>query len=305
MMLTIDPERLRQIRQLRRLSQAALAKAAHVDKQTIYRLEHERKPRRLEILKRVTKALDIEVADLTGEKPMPAIAQQPNTTSAEPAYPFPVRVHPAIRNAFELAARRYRVSVPTIARLAPLLFVILAEASLRHRSGKADECRAKIDALEEAASELPYSGISVWDENLRWEEDAIRDKDVFGGQLPNAGGDGWDSDNPFATYLEALAAKYAAGDVTIDAIGPTSANYRVCRLAALALAGGEQELADSFLSGGGLIHQMLRGLSQEERIARMRDLQVSGREIEEEIPDDVPEELPEYHNSNLVVDFDL
>lgn len=303
-MAQVIGKRLKQLREQCGLTKARLSEMARgVSARTISRLENGDGLPHRGTIKRLAKALDVDPGVLTGEKPMPAFVGQPNVTAEGPAYPFYVRVHPAIRNSFELVARRYRVSVPKIAQLAPLLFVILAEASLSQRSNKVDECRAKIEELKRAASDLPYGGIPVIDEDIEWEENAIRKHDVFGRTLPNAARDSWDSDNPFATYLEVLAARYAAGDVTIDAVGPTSADYRVCPSAALALAGGVHDLADSVLNGEVLIHKMLRGLTPEQRIARMRDLEAPVRGTEEEIPDEVPEQLPEYHDTSLAIEL--
>jgi transcriptional regulator with XRE-family HTH domain len=68
---------------MRGLKQAELARRANMDKQTIYRLEHEEKPRRLSIVGRVEEALDIEVAVLTGEKPIPAGLKRPEAAAEE------------------------------------------------------------------------------------------------------------------------------------------------------------------------------------------------------------------------------
>lgn len=296
--MTIEPTaatRLRQLRGQRGWSKARLAKESGVSARTISRIENgEYSPHRVTI-ERLAKAVDVDPGVLTGERPMPTIAGHPTATSAEPAYPFPIRVHPAIRNAYELAASRYHVSVPTLARLAPLLFTIVAEGSLRDRSAEVDEARIKAEAAAVAIGKLPCHGSYVVFDAIEEEEDSIRKKDVFGRRLADPVSKDRDSDNPFVTYLEAEAARFGGGEITINAIGPTLTDYRIFQRAALALAGGEQGLADEFLSGRVLIHQTLRGLTSEQRNARMRDL--------EEFPEQVPEEIAEYIDPSLAIDL--
>ncbi len=70
---TIDPERLRQIRNTRQLTQDELAKKASLNKQTIYRLERDQKAIRSEKnLEQLASALGID-RGLTGETPIPQI----------------------------------------------------------------------------------------------------------------------------------------------------------------------------------------------------------------------------------------
>ena len=130
----LDPERVRKLRDRLSLSQEGLAKRAdNLNKQTIYRLEKRRSPVRKGTLGRLAQALGVDPEVLTGEKPIPSDASQPSASEDEASYQLNVRVDAAVRNAFELVARRYKISVPKIAQLAPLLFVIIAEQSLKHR----------------------------------------------------------------------------------------------------------------------------------------------------------------------------
>jgi len=275
MMITIDPERLSQVRKLRGLTQAALAKKARVDKQTVYRLEHEKKPRRLAILERVTKAMDIEIGVLTGERAMPTDLVAVPMRSEEAAYQLNVRVNPAVRNAYELAARRYGVSVQKIAQLAPLLFVIIAEASLQNRDKNVQECRTKYDEYCVRASKIP-SLIPIYElaSGIEEEQDSIRRNDIFGRHLTNSSG------YPFEDYLQALAARY--GEITVASVSPNATDYRVCRSEAIALAG--EEFADRLLSGEVPIHRMPRSLDVDKRAEWIRDPanRISVQEIEEE-----------------------
>ena len=70
-MLTIDPERLKQVRNARRLTQDALGERARLDKQTIYRLEKSQRPIRKGNLSRLAGALGVGPGVLTGQEPVP------------------------------------------------------------------------------------------------------------------------------------------------------------------------------------------------------------------------------------------
>lgn len=278
--------RLRQLREARSFTQEGLALESGVSERTLSRLENgESSPRKV-TGERLAKALRVDPAILTGEKPIPPDLAHTGASVEEAAYQLNVRVRPAVRNAYELAARQYKVSVTKIAQLAPLLFVIVAEASLSHRRAKLSECQTKMDELREAVDKLPRGNVPMEDDDIWWEEEeSLSKNEVFG---PNAA----DSDNPFATYLEALAARYAGDDVSIDAVAPNWTGYRVCRSAALALAEGDEALRDSLLTGEALIHQIPRGLTSEQRIAWMLEHKTMAREFEEEPSEETPEELP-------------
>jgi transcriptional regulator with XRE-family HTH domain len=152
----IDAERLRQMRKHRGFTQEELAGKARLNKQTVYRLERENRPIRDRNLERLAQGLVVDPEVLTGEKPIPLDASEPRAPADEIAYQLNVRVDAPIRNAFELVARQYRVSVPKIAQLAPLLFVIVAEASLKRHGKKLDEFEATLDRVAEAASDFPH-----------------------------------------------------------------------------------------------------------------------------------------------------
>lgn len=303
---TIDPERLRHVRVMGGLTQAALASKAGLNKQAIYRLEKGRNQVRPANLKKLAEALEVDPEVLTGEKPIPAKISQPSAGGDEASYQLNRRIPPAVRNAFELAARRYGVSVSTILRLAPLLFTIVAEASLKHRSKKVQECWTKHDEFSDMASQLPYLDIGLYHDNLSEftaEEESIRRNDVFGRTLWTAAPSNWDRSNPFATYLEALTD--SNNDITISAVGPTLTDYRVCRSEAIALAG--EELAESLLNGEVPIHsvpsELLKSDAITKRIEWMHEHKISVREVEDDTPMDLPE-APRIDPS-LALDLDI
>lgn len=306
MVQTVHPERLRQTRIMRRLSREALAAKAKLTAKTISRLEkgNEARPIRQANLERLARALDVAVGVLTGEERMPLIAGHLGTATEEAAYQLNVRVDGAVRNAFELVARRYGVSVSKIATLAPLLFVILAEASLKHRSKNVEDCRTKYEEYLEAKSQIPYH-IPAYElgSEIEAEERSIGKNDIFGRTIWNTAPDNWDRGNPFATYLQALTAG-RDNIIKINAVGPKSTDYRVCRLEAVELAG--DEFAEALLNGEVPIHRMTREVESaalSERIEWMRQHKISVVKVEEEPPHDVPERPP--IDPSLVIDIEI
>jgi transcriptional regulator with XRE-family HTH domain len=297
----IDAERLKWMRKRRRLTQDELAGKARLNKQTVYRLERENRPIRKRNLEGLAQGLAVDPEVLTGEKPIPLDVSEPSAPADEIAYQLNVRVDAPIRNAFELVARQYRVSVPKIAQLAPLLFVIIAEASLKHHGKKLDELEAALDRVAEAESDFPHLvGLQTGDQErgIQAERASIKNRDLFGQERFDPYGvsqfldEG--EDNPFAAYLKALTA--GRDDITVSALGPTSTEYRVCRTAAAELAGGDEEVADWLLKGEVPIHRMPRGLKTvAERVEWIGLNKISIHKVTEQIPEGFPGDLEGEH----------
>lgn len=342
-------ERLKQIRDLHRLSRKRLAeKARGVSERTITRLETGEisSPRQgtIDRLARALEALEIDPRMLTGERPIPH--EQLRRPGVPPVSQFNVRVNAAIRNAYELAARRYGVSTTKIAQLAPLLFVIVAEESLKYRREKLAELEFVLDRRDELESELsylptPFSAANPYD-LLSAEERSIERRDLFGKRLADICGSDWFEahDNPFEAYLRAKATvalenqvreqfaaevrakvlvakpdaserdiaatiektaredrgkaicvkiherliKTGTGDASVNAVGPTSNEYQLCRTEALDLVGSDINAAELLLNGRVTIDKTFRGLkTPEERIAWIREHPAS--EVVEEVPE--------------------
>jgi transcriptional regulator with XRE-family HTH domain len=307
----IDPKRLQQLRKLRGLTQDELAKKARLNKQTVYRLENEKGkaavPRK-GTLDRLPRALDFDLGVLTGEKPIPSDASQPSASEDGAAYQLNVRVDAAVRNAFELVARRYRISVPKIAQLAPLLFVIIAEHSLKRRRKNLEDLRDELkerlygfenirDELHKKFPHIPFPNID-WDdqdEAMKTEEESIKSRDLFGEKriVDDSRGEA------FADCLKALTA--GDDDITIDALGPTSTEYRVCHSVATELAGGDRNLAEWLLNGEVPLHRMPK--REEHPIEWMRQNKIAVHKL----PEDVIERFPEEREFNVadIRDLDL
>lgn len=296
----IDPERLKQLRKLRGgTSQEKLAKEAGLNKQTVYRLENKGRiprPVRKGNLNRLAQALGVDAEVLTGDKPIPSEVSQPSTPEDEAAYQLNVRVDAALRNAFELVARRYRISVPKIAQLAPLLFVIVAEGSLKHRRRKVADFAAALDRVSELESDFPHLPCSFFQMDdhetcIKAERASIERRDLFGQDRFDPYGETRSyiegEFNPFVAYLKALTAD--RDDITVHALGPTSTEYRVCRSEAIELAGGDEQVAEWILNGEVPIHRMPRGLKKiAERIEWISRNKISVHKISEQIPEEIP-----------------
>src|SRR5947209_5530393 len=121
----LKPELLRLLRNRRGLSREELGKKAGLTAKTIYRLEKsdEAKPIRQANLERLARALGVDPDCLTQEGAGTIDVDELSAPTASGVfYQLHVRVDGAIRNALELVARRYDVSISTIVEFAPLLF---------------------------------------------------------------------------------------------------------------------------------------------------------------------------------------
>jgi hypothetical protein len=237
-------------------------------------------------LDRLAQALKVDADVLTGEEPL--TFDEPSTRNDGAFYQIHVRVDAAVRNAFELVVRRYRVSLSTIVEFAPLLFDVMAGASLKYRGEKLEEFKAALRNIKEIRLSFPhlsppiFSGGDDQEDAIRAEERSIADRDVFGLEVPHRPGTSttgphgglvfswWDEDteNPFAAYVGTLSGD---SDTAIDALGPNWTNYEVCRSDATELAGDDAEIANWILNGEIPIHRMPRALkTAAERLEWMR-----------------------------------
>ncbi len=277
----LDPNRLRQLRKLKDLTQDTLAKKARLTKQTIHRIEAGRQRNiRPKTIERLCQALGVEADVLSGKKPLPLHERQPADASDDSRYQLNVRLNGAVKNSFALAALHYQVPVARIVELAPLLFVVAAEQSLKRRREKLDELTRAFDDVEALQSNFlhlpPSIASSDYSQDAFFaEKQSIDDRDIFGTKIPDEiftlspVADEYDESehNPFAVYLKELAAA-TTGAANLDYFDARSlTSYEVCRDEALALSGGDKELADGILRGWALIHEMPRELLRPEAVA--------------------------------------
>jgi transcriptional regulator with XRE-family HTH domain len=288
----LDAGRVREIRIQRKLTQEELAKKARLSKESIHRLEKgAQSGNREKTLAGLAKALEVEPGVLTGELPVPAwdgLASEAPDAALFEMYPMNYRVDGAVRNAFTLAALRYQVPMARIVELAPLLFVLAAEASLERRKAKLAELRNAFDQSASLLLDFPHLPTSLCppDPNapeLDAEVQSISTRDILGARLPDnlfvgsdAIGPNYDESehNPFVLSLKAEA-KRCGGVAVIERFDRDDTTFHVCGKDALELSGGDAKLAHSILSGCVVLHKMPRELfssdAADKRIAWLRE----------------------------------
>jgi transcriptional regulator with XRE-family HTH domain len=270
----LDGTRVKNLRVRRKLTQEKLATLAKVSKESIYRLEKgAQRGTSLKLRDALAAALAVEVGVLTGELPLPPdpAAEDPEQRLFE-MFPMNYRVDGAVRNAFTLAALRYRIPIARIVELAPALFVMAAEASLRRRSAKLSELQEALDlqwAIGSSLSHLPIAVISNYDADQACsaEKQSVEQRDILATTLPDRifttdpiePDYDEDAHNPFVASLQAEAEKLG-GAAVIERFGRTDTTFHVCAEDALKLAGEDNDLADAILSGRVVIHKMPREL---------------------------------------------
>jgi transcriptional regulator with XRE-family HTH domain len=227
--MPIDANRLRELRRRKGWTQAKLAEnAGKLNPQTIYKAEKKGLPNpRPETLAKLVRALGYSPEVLAGTAPLPPVSKAEEDRNLEKSYPeLRLRVSGETRNAYSLVAQRYGVSVRMIVNLAPVLFAIMAERSLRQRAAALEELKKQAQALEKAAEPLPHMGWGVWrteerDDMIFFEERSIKERDIFAettrshaanldslrihDNIPQDPGDEYFAANPFAMFARADA----------------------------------------------------------------------------------------------------
>lgn len=270
----VDPERLSVAMAQKRLSVKGLARKASsgghtISERTISRLRSEKETGgvRRQNIEALAAALDMEPGSLTGELP----AKGADMSEAPPFSEtrWNLRLQTEIRNAYSLVAARYRVPAARIVELAPLLFVLLVEQSLALRKKRLKEMREAYAARTELAWQarhLPMDAAfdSVLDGIYEAEQSSIDQRDLFAEALAydeKLGSaqfyEDYDEDeqNPFATFLRALAAELEA-PAEVDKVSRDIAHYKLCSEQALSLADGDEALADDILDGFVPLHEL-------------------------------------------------
>jgi transcriptional regulator with XRE-family HTH domain len=223
----IEPTRLRELRTNpangRKLSQEALAKLAKIAKRQIQRIERSNGPvsvRQL-TLTRLAAALKVEIETLSGEAEMPTETSRPNISSKTS-----VNIDSNVLLNFDLLEKTYGASFENVINIAPALFAIHAELSLRWRTKrfkKRVKDFFKMHTLMETFPELqqvignPSEEISEYLMGEETEEEvSIKHQDVYGDELdfyeePY----GKDYENPFAEYLRVYIEEKNLGETAL------------------------------------------------------------------------------------------
>jgi transcriptional regulator with XRE-family HTH domain len=278
-------KRLKELRKRQGLSQQALSKKAEkarsrVSAQQIWRIESGKQETvRVLTVERLARALDVTPEILTGPAPLPEPGPtRPERPSGED-YSINVQVDGAVRNAFTLVQMRYRAPISRIVELAPLLFVLTAEASLERRKSIAKNLEEAFDHARDLLVSRPYHDLALSPpgfEAVDSEKRSISTRDIWGEALsgdpiePN-----YDESrhNPFVVYLQEVAPANA-GVASIHRSDRTSSEFDVCYEDTLKLTGGDEQLAKSIIEGEIILHTILAELrsdpSAEARVSLLR-----------------------------------
>lgn len=233
---------------------------------------------------RLAEVLGVEAGVLTGELPIPSdpLNSIGKTARVDSYGRISIRanVDTLAANTLFLNAKRYKVSIRFQIELAPLLFHIVAQRSLRSRRQALEDyrkARAEFEAKTEGLAPHLYPAlhapsVSVEDA-IRSEELSIEEEDLFATSdrfIGNTLSEEAEKRNPFAEEIRRLAQNIL--DIDAEAIfisnfgAGLSAEYQIQhRKEALEIAAGNEEIADAILRG--LIGvQRLADLSEEERL---------------------------------------
>ena len=237
--MQIDPARLLELRQRKKLSRPQLAEMSKVNERTIQRLEKEPQPSRKKTLERLATALDVKLDVLTGEKPLPESSKVPDSERIQ----IGAQIAPKVKLAYDLIKRRYGVSATEIITMAPLFFALLAEGSLAWRREKLKELKEGIDRLKQIDGfwreyNVHLFALTVDNNDIEAEKDSIAKADLFGEHLLGCMTYDLDpsTDNPLASYLRQLKDELdIPGVVDVDSGHPMFGSplrfpaYDICR----------------------------------------------------------------------------
>ncbi len=230
--MKIDADRLRTLRQRKKLSRPDLHRDSGITVRTIQRLENEPdrcKRTREYTVSKLAEALDVEPGVLTGELDLPDADEAPF------AEPDPVRIGaqiaPKVRLAYDLIKRRYGVNATDLINMGPLFFTLLAEGSLAWRREKSRQAVDAIDPVEKIEGfwrgglatglyDFVYEGIEL-------EKESIQKADLFGEHLLDDPDSSLvdrsffdpEEENPLADYLRKLADDLAVPDIVKVDVG--------------------------------------------------------------------------------------
>jgi transcriptional regulator with XRE-family HTH domain len=226
-------------------------------------------------LEKLAAVLGVDVAVLTGEAPMPAPDEDAEPSAADGVSTLKVRINAAAYNALVSNEMRYRVPVRTQVELAALLFHVVAQRSLRHRRDALEKIETTLEALRvlgrDAAPHLMSPAAQSVDAEaaLNDEHESIEAEDLLAERSYSAGG--WDKPNPLALEVSRLALVLPEDERAVG-VEKEEVDYRINRPQAMAIAGGDEELAAAVLDGRVSLEGMRNLLAEERRDDRVAEL---------------------------------
>jgi len=207
---SIHPKRLRDLRERKKFSRRKLAERSGISDRQIGRIETSEKDVsvRLNTIMKLADALGVDaemlVDDPTTLDPLPVPPSQDVQLS--------IKISSQVRLAYDLVKHRYGPSQKDIIKLAPLLYVLLAEGSLAWRQQWLEEAKAAMKRLEQLADERRHLLIDQdyqMEESIEAERESIERNDHVGDTVSAKGG--WwvidDYDTQFTEYLIRLSSE--------------------------------------------------------------------------------------------------
>jgi len=162
----------------------------------------------------LAKALNVDPKMLTGERDLPFDPSSgDHRDGSREVRQTTIRLDPQSTLNYDLIERRYGMNLQEVVNIAPLLFVIHAEQSLRRRKRVSKEKLRSMEQVMQMSDVFPklkeligYPEVDEWYEesdDYLSERDSIQSNDVFGQRVWNEfPGDG--SPNPFVAHLDAV-----------------------------------------------------------------------------------------------------
>ncbi len=262
-MAILDGKALTEARRKRDWTQVELSEATKpkVDVSTISRIERGKPTRvRANTLRALAEALGVQRESLC-----PAAEAERDVMK--------LRIETAARNALALVAVRYRISRESIIEIAPLLFFIAAEQSLKERQSRIADVRASADALFDLYRGIPHLP-SEWpvDEGaVSSEEQSIKARDLFGKKVLDGAqqfmselSDDFDEaeQNPFVTFLRKSLSNISTSNELADSVRWAPGlwpSYQICSEEAASVVGNDTSAAHAIVCGAAALHEMPKG----------------------------------------------
>lgn len=215
---TINPRTLRNWREWKGLSRRQVSALSGISERQIARIESSRANVSVhgKTSRGLARALDVCAEQLATDKdPVPNsswLKTYMNEGWLKEAQ-LSARVNPHVRLAYDLVARRYGISIKEMLVLAPLLFVLLAEASLAWRRQMLQEIKAAMDHLASFGRNEDQFYFTQYmagvDEGYFAEKESVTEGDVSGKIVRESAQSGFGPEEaayakPFESYLRKL-----------------------------------------------------------------------------------------------------
>ena len=227
--MNIHPEALKTLRNRAGLTQSELAEMlpGKVSLSTIKRMEASKEINnaRPRIARALAHGLNCRDEELAKPPEPPSSDKKRNPIGAD--VPIKEQISRDAVQSFRMNEFLYGVSMRAQIEMAPLLFKLMAEGSLKWRKEKLQNILDAQALLQnEARGHLSYAQRAVFELQGpgSQEEDSIRNKDIFGKDVSEEsyveGYDRWEN-NPFLAYIKQEVQRIGAEQVEFDEHGPS------------------------------------------------------------------------------------